>query len=168
MRASRPVGENVSPHVRLAVPGDSARIADAIRAAFAEYSGILVPESAALRETSESISSELRGGSAALVAEQNGLVLGCVMIQTIGSDLYLGRLAVRPSARRQGIGRVLVEAVEELARRRRHEGVRLGVRVQLASNRHFFSELGYREVARTAHAGFDHPTSITMRKALAA
>ena len=36
----------------------------------------------------------------------------------------------------------------------------------LRANQAFFASLGYREVARTAHAGYDRPTSITMRKRL--
>jgi len=44
--------------------------------------------------------------------------------------------------------------------------VRLGVRVVLTGNQRLFQSLGYREISREAHEGFDHPTSINMRKGL--
>ncbi len=89
-----------------------------------------------------------------------------VMIKPVDRDLYFGRLAVTPWARGRGIARRLVEAVEDEACRRGLAGVRLGVRIVLTENQRFFSSLGYVETSREAHPGFDHPTSITMRKAL--
>ena len=77
-----------------------------------------------------------------------------------------GRLAVVPEARGQGIARRLIEAVEDEARRRELAGVRLGVRIVLTENQRFFASLGYVEISREAHEGFDHPTSINMRKTL--
>jgi hypothetical protein len=44
--------------------------------------------------------------------------------------------------------------------------VRLGVRIPLLDNQRLFSSLGYREVSRETHPGFDHFTSINMRKLL--
>jgi hypothetical protein len=42
----------------------------------------------------------------------------------------------------------------------------LGVRIALPENQRLFAALGYVETERTAHPGFDVPTSITMRKVL--
>jgi hypothetical protein len=42
--------------------------------------------------------------------------------------------------------------------------VRLGVRVVLTENQRLFTSLGYAEISREAHDGFDYPTSINMRK----
>ena len=81
------------------------------------------------------------------------------------SDTVVLRSAI-PWARGRGIARRLVTAAEDEACRRGLAGVRLGVRIVLTENHRFFSSLGYVETAREAHPGFDHPTSITMRKAL--
>jgi hypothetical protein len=43
----------------------------------------------------------------------------------------------------------------------------LAVRIALPENQALFERYGYVEVSRYAHDGFDHPTSIRMRKALA-
>ena len=72
-----------------------------------------------------------------------------------------------PTARGLGLAARLIEAVEAEARARGLPGVRLGVRIALPANQRLFDSLGYREISREAHPGFDHPTSINMRKALA-
>lgn len=152
--------------LRAATSADAAAIAATIAAAFEEYRGKLRPESGAFRETTEGIAAELGRESGAIVAERNGRMLGCVMVKLEEDDLYFGRLAVLPAARGQGIARKLIEAVEDEARRRELAGVRLGVRIVLTENQRLFTDLGYVETSREAHEGFDHPTSINMRKAL--
>ena len=152
--------------LRAATAADAAAIATTIAAAFEEYRGKLEPESGAFRETAEGIAAELGRESGAIVAERNGRMLGCVMVKLEEDDLYFGRLAVVPAARGQGIARKLIEAVDDEARRRELSGVRLGVRTVLTENQRLFTALGYIETSREAHEGFDHPTSINMRKVL--
>jgi ribosomal protein S18 acetylase RimI-like enzyme len=152
--------------LRAADAADASAIAAVIAAAFAQYRGKLVPESNPFRETPEAIADQLATGSGAIVAERNGIVIGCVMTEPLDGDLYFGRLAVLPEARGLGIAKRLIAAVEDDARRRGLSGVRLGVRIALPDNQRLFQALGYREISREAHPGFDHPTSITLRKAL--
>ncbi|MBS0521753.1 MAG: GNAT family N-acetyltransferase [Proteobacteria bacterium] len=153
--------------LRPATPADAPALAATIAAAFAQYRGRLVPESGAFRETAEGIAAELARGAGAIVAERNGAVVGCVMTRVLEGDLYLGRLSVLPAARGLGLAKRLVAAVEAEARARGLAGVRLGVRVVLTENQRLFTSLGFRETGREAHPGFDHPTSINMRKPLA-
>lgn len=150
--------------LRAATLADAPAIAATIAAAFEQYRGKLNPESGAFRETAEGIAAELARDSGAILAERNGKVVGCVMVKLLDGDLYFGRLSVRPEARGLGISRRLVEAVEDEARRRELPGVRLGVRVVLTDNQELFRSLGYEEISREAHEGFDYPTSINMRK----
>lgn len=152
--------------LRTATVSDAAAIAAVIAASFAQYRGKLVPESGALHETAEGIAAELSKGAAAIVAERNGEMLGCVLVEEMEGDLYFGRLSVLPSARGLGLARQLIGAVEAEALRRGLAGIRLGVRIVLTDNRRLFTSLGYRKTSREAHPGFDHPTSINMRKSL--
>ena len=152
--------------LRAASAADAPAVAATIAAAFMQYRGRLVPESGAFRETAEAIAHQLANGAAAIVAERNGTVIGCVMTELLEGDLYFGRLAVLPEARGLGLAARLIAAVEDDARRRGLPGVRLGVRIALPDNQRLFQSLGYREISREAHPGFDHPTSINMRKAL--
>jgi len=152
--------------LRPAKPDDAAAIADTIAAAFEQYRGKLVPESGAFRETAQGIAAELAKDAGAIVAERNGVMLGCVVIKPMDGDLYFGRLSVRPEARGHGLAKRLIAAVEQEARDRGFDGVRMGVRVALPDNQRLFQSLGYREFSRETHAGFDRPTSINMRKPL--
>jgi ribosomal protein S18 acetylase RimI-like enzyme len=152
--------------LRAAGPADGPAIAATIAAAFTQYRGKLVPESGAFRETAEGIAAELAKDAGAIVAERNGEILGCVVTSLLEGDLYFGRLSVLPAARGLGLAKRLIAAVERDARARGLLGVRLGVRVVLPDNQRLFNALGYREISREAHPGFDHPTSINMRKAL--
>lgn len=152
--------------LRAGTAGDAAAIAGVISASFEQYRGKLNPESGAFRETANGIAAELTRAAGAIVAERNGEMLGCVLVEEKEGDLYFGRLSVLPSARGQGLAKKLVDAVEAEARRRGLAGVRLGVRVVLTDNQRLFQSLGYRETSREAHPGFDAPTSINMRKPL--
>jgi ribosomal protein S18 acetylase RimI-like enzyme len=154
-------------HVRRATHADAAVLAETIVAAFEEYRGALTPESGALRETAESIAAELESGAGALVAERDGAVVACVMTKSLDDDIYLGRLSVLPNARRCGVARLLVSVIENHAQRQRAPATRLNVRVALPENQRFFASLGYVEIGREAHAGFDEPTFILMRKTFA-
>jgi ribosomal protein S18 acetylase RimI-like enzyme len=152
--------------LRSATPADAPGLAATIAAAFEQYRDMLKPESGAFRETAKGIGAELRKGAGAIVAERNGQIVGCVMTKVVEGDLYFGRLAVLPAARGLGVAKRLVAAVEADAHARGLAGVRLGVRVVLTENQRLFMSLGYVETDREAHAGFDYPTSINMRKAL--
>lgn len=152
--------------LRPATTADAAVLAATIAAAFEQYRGKLVPESGAFRETARGIAAELAKGAGAIVAERNGEVVGCVMTKLEEGDLYFGRLSVLPAARGLGLAGRLIAAVEADAKARGLPGVRLGVRIALPANQKLFSSLGYRETSREAHPGFDHFTSINMRKPL--
>ena len=158
--------------IRRAVFEDAPTVAATIRRAFAEYRDNLVPPSGALSETAESIAAELAVQYEAAIATLDAgaageTVVGCVLFRPDGSDLYFGRLSVLPAYRGAGIARALVAHVEAEAALRGCPGVVLGVRVALPANQRFFARLGYAEVARHAHPGFDHETWIEMRKELA-
>jgi ribosomal protein S18 acetylase RimI-like enzyme len=153
--------------VRAASASDATILAATIATAFAQYRGKLVPESSAFRETPDAILAQFDNGTGAFIAERAGAVVGCIMTEEMEGDLYFGRLAVLPAARGLGVAKKLIDAVEADARTRGLPGVRLGVRVALTGNQKLFNSLGYREISREAHPGFDYPTSINMRKALA-
>ena len=59
-----------------------------------------------------------------------------------------------------------MRAAEDLARERGKDAIELQTRIELTANHAAFARLGFRETERTAHEGYDRPTSITMRKVL--
>ena len=92
--------------LRNATADDAAAVARVIAASFEQYRGKLIPESGAFRETAGGIAAELTRGAGAIVAERNGEMVGCVLVEEKEGDLYFGRLSVLPSARGQGLARL--------------------------------------------------------------
>lgn len=78
--------------------------------------------------------------------------------------LYLGKLCVSPIHQRLGLARHLIDHAENRARELRLPLLELQTRVELTENHATFKALGFTEHARTAHPGYDRPTSITLRK----
>jgi predicted N-acetyltransferase YhbS len=136
-----------------------------IMRAFASMDGVIDPPSSAHRLTVENLRDKARQemGFAAL---KDGRTVGCVFVLARTNDFYVGKLAVEPDFQGQGIGSQLMQAVEDLARNRGKPAIELQTRVELTGNHAAFARLGFRETERTAHKGYDRPTSITMRKCL--
>jgi GNAT superfamily N-acetyltransferase len=152
--------------LREAAPSDGEVIYQVTKGAYEEYRGVLDPPSGVDREALESVQDLLRRGGA-ILALMDGTAVGAVRYERRdGGSLYVGRLAVLPSHRRRGIGRALMAAVEEKARRAGLTRITLGVRIQLPQNRAFYDSIGYRADGRGSHSGYDRPTWFHMSKML--
>ncbi|RUW32696.1 MULTISPECIES: GNAT family N-acetyltransferase [unclassified Mesorhizobium] len=136
-----------------------------IRRAFAYMDGVIDPPSSAHRLTPESLRRKAEQETGFLAVE-NGRIVGCIFALEREKDFYVGKLAVEPGLQGRGIGGRLMQAVEDLARRRGKQTIELQTRIELTANHAAFARLGFRETGRTAHEGYDRPTSITMRKVL--
>jgi GNAT superfamily N-acetyltransferase len=154
----------VNLSLRQATANDSALIAAIIRSVFEEYRGLLVPPSGAHKETAETIATKIAKGGGILAYA--GDAAGCVVYYPEGDSMYLGRLAVIPAYRNQGVGKALVEAVEEQAKAAGFKRMRLGVRISLPGNRVFFERLGYTVTSYESHEGYSEPTFMILHKSL--
>ena len=141
-----------------------------IHAAFAQYADRVDPPSGALSETEAGLQETLILANAFVAQSPRGTaadIAGCVFYTLEEDHVYLFRLAVEPSQRRQSIGRALVERVEDEARRRGFDRVQLSVRTALLANRFTYEAMGYRIIDRRCHPGFDVYTYFVMEKPLA-
>ena len=130
--------------LRPATAADIPAVLAVTAAAYAAHAGRLDPPSSVVRETPETVAAYLsRGGI--IVAETDGEIVGAVRYEPYADYLYLGRLAVAPAWQGRGIGRRLVEAVEEWAVLLGLDEVQLGVRTELSANRELYRYLGYVE-----------------------
>ncbi|RUX34809.1 GNAT family N-acetyltransferase [Mesorhizobium sp. M2A.F.Ca.ET.042.01.1.1] len=136
-----------------------------IRRAFAYMDGVIDPPSSAHLLSADNLAGKAKKETC-FVAVENGRVVGCVFALERARDFYVGKLAVEPELQSQGVGARLMQAVEDLARERGKDAIELQTRIELTANHAAFARLGFRETGRTAHAGYDRPTSITMRKVL--
>ncbi len=152
--------------IKVSKTEDAALLCRLVHESFAEYEGHLDPPSAAMHETAESIEWELRNGSIGMLALADDVPVGSVLAKPKGRHLYFGRLSVLPTFRRHAVGAALVEAVQSEARNAGLDGIDCSVRIALEANQRFFLSLGFVEVGRNAHLGFNEPTSIDYRKTL--
>ena len=136
-----------------------------INRSFAYMDGVIDPPSSARRLTAEGLRRKAEEETGFL-ATSEGRVIGCIFVVERENGCYIGKLAVEPQLQGQGIGKKLVEAAEEFAGARGKTALELQTRIELTANHAAFARLGFCETARTAHAGYDRPTSITMRKVL--
>ena len=136
-----------------------------IMRAFAYMDGVIDPPSSAHLLTPGTLREKARRETVFLAIE-NDRIVGCVFALERSQDVYVGKLAVDPERHGQGIGFRLMQAVERLAREGGKEAIELQTRIELTGNHATFARLGFRETERTAHEGYDRPTSITMRKVL--
>jgi GNAT superfamily N-acetyltransferase len=134
--------------------------------AFAYMDGVIDPPSSAHRMTSASLAAKAHAEIAS-VALQGETLLGCIFCRPEARSLYIGKLAVRPAFQGRGIGRLLLETAEALARERHLPALRLETRIELVENHAAFARWGFVRTAENAHPGFTRPTSIEMCKTLA-
>jgi GNAT superfamily N-acetyltransferase len=152
----------------VAIPADFGRwqeVLELILDAFSYMDGVIDPPSSAHLLTADILRDKARS-EAGFLAFKGGEIIGCVFACERATELYVGKLAVAKRCQGQGIGRRLVEAVEQLARERAKTAIELQARIELTANHLAFARLGFRETERTAHDGYEKPTSITMRKEL--
>ncbi|MCX8995626.1 GNAT family N-acetyltransferase [Rhizobiaceae bacterium BDR2-2] len=138
---------------------------DLILDAFASMEGRIDPPSSAHRLTPESLK-EKATLETGILATGNGGLIGCIFCKAEPDSLYIGKLAISPSAQGQGVGRALLDAATAHARALGLSALRLETRIELTENHAIFGRWGFVRTAERAHAGYDRPTCIEMRKAL--
>ena len=154
--------EEKSVHLHQAIGGDIPILLTVLQAAFEEYRGRLDPPSGVHSETVETLRQKLKTG-AAVLARIGDEVAGCVFYRQESTHVYLERLSVLPRYRRQGVGRALVDYVEQRAQMLKLP-VQIGVRLPLAHIRVFYERRGYRVVRYAAHEGYSEPTYAVMQR----
>lgn len=156
---------NVAYEVKLrpATATDIPAVLRVTTAAYAPYTGHVQPPY--LQETQETVAGYLeRGGM--IVAEVDGELVGAVRYEPHEDFVYLGWLAVAPEWQGRGIGRRLVEAVEEWTVLIGLDEVRLGVRLDLPTNHDLYRHLGYVDDGRVPFAYDPRYSYLKMRKRL--
>lgn len=131
--------------------------------AFASMAGRIDPPSSAHRLTVADMAAQA-GVGAVWVVEDAGGPVACLFAKVKGEALYLGKLAVAGSFRGQGLARRLIDTAEAESRARGLAWLELETRIELTENHAAFARMGFTKTGETAHAGYDRPTSITMRR----
>lgn len=150
--------------IELATAEQAHLVHQTMRAAYAEYDGVLIPPSGALRETVADVEAAMSKGGAVLVWD-GGEAVGSARFEARHDHLYIGRVSVVPSHRGHGIGAALMQRIEVIARERGVGTIQLVVRNSLPENLAFYHRLGYTTLKIEPHEkGGDNV--VTMGKAL--
>lgn len=139
---------------------DLAAVLRLIQAEFAFMDGRIDPPSSMHRLTTEDLA------AAAEVWAIGRPAIACMVLTPREDALYLGKLAVARDQRGRGLARRLADHACARARALGLPALELQTRVELVENQATFRALGFAETGRTAHPGFDRPTSITFRKSV--
>ncbi len=92
--------------------------------------------------------------------------VACMILAAKPDHLYLSKLCVAPELQGQGLGRQLIDLAAARARDLGLPSLALQTRVELVENHVAFTRMGFAEIGRTNHPGFDRPTSITFGRVL--
>ena len=154
-----------STEVRRAVPSDSAFIASALYDSFIEYESFYTPEAfAATTPTQDQIRDRLNEGPV-WVAVQDASIVGTVSAVPKSEGLYVRSMAVLPAARGQGIGRLLLQAIEDFARARGNRRLLLSTTPFLLRAIRLYEHSGFRRSDEGANSLFGTPL-MTMVKTI--
>ena len=117
---------------------------DVIRTAF-EVRPPLDPPAAALSETPESLAKllEKHGGLMAVLDDEP---VGALVLDPVGTTMYLRRFGVVPSARGHGIAALLIENAVEASHG--YADLTVVAREELPETVHFWERQGFREILR--------------------
>lgn len=146
---------------QLVAPFDPEPVLSLIRGAFAFMEGRIDPPSSMNALSGADL---LRLSQAGEIWVVGAPPLACCLLTPRGDALYLGKLSVAEAARGRGLARLLIDHATTRAQALGLPAVELQTRVELTENQALFRHLGFVETARTAHAGYDRPTSITYRR----
>jgi GNAT superfamily N-acetyltransferase len=134
--------------IRDARPDDAAAIRALQQAAFLPLAQQLPSRPTALSEDEAHWRQQVESAPHHVVVVQvDGQLVAAGRLEGMPPHGVLRRIAVHPAWQSQGVGRQLVSALEDNARRLGFLSVRAGTRRRLPGNAVFYERLGYRVVA---------------------
>jgi tRNA threonylcarbamoyl adenosine modification protein YjeE len=145
----------VSLDVRRVGAESAERVLAVVRQAF-EARPPLDPPAAALTETVESLAEKLAAGGGVLVS-LHGEDVGALVLDPVGTTMYLRRFGVTPAAQGHGIARVLIDAAVDAAHG--FDDLTVVAREELPQTRRFWERQGFREILRD-------PPNVELRRPL--
>jgi len=156
-------------HIEIAPPtfSDWQSLLSLLQSAFAYMHGRIDPPSSLDSMTADDLAKKARTETL-ILATEGGRLLGCAYAAVRSDCVYVGKIAVAADARQRGLARRLLAVADDVARQAGRDCLELQTRIELVENHRTFAALGFVKVAETAHAGYDRPTSITMRRPVVA
>lgn len=132
-----------APLIRVATRADAAPLRDVVIAAYAPFraQGLQLPPVA------DGLAEDIRD-NLVFVAEIGGRVAGGIVMIPGDDHLKLANLAVAPWAAGRGLGRALMDRLEQTAAEGGLAELRLVTHAEMVETRRFYERLGWRERGR--------------------
>lgn len=140
-----------SVRIREAIETDVVDIQLCARQAYLKYVQRMDREPAPMHAD---FSAQIARGCVAVATSQTGLV-GYVVAYPEGTQYMLESVAVLPGCTGQGIGKLLIEYVENTAKQAGYKTVELYTNEAMTENITMYPKLGYVEVGRKSDSGFN-------------
>lgn len=137
--------------IRPALPDDRARIEAIVEAAYSPYLARMDRKPAPMVDD---YARRIAAGQAH-VLEENGEIVGLLVLEPGDGFLLLDNIAVDPGRHGKGLGTRLMAFTEEEARRQGYAAVELYTNEVMVENIARYRHLGYVEVKRERVAGYD-------------
>jgi GNAT superfamily N-acetyltransferase len=142
------------------------KLLELLHAAFAYQTDRIDPPSSLYQLDAHSLSQKAKE-EYLFLAMESGELIGCAFAKVKLHSVYVGKIAVLPERQGQGVGRLLMQAVEGLARTSGKPVMDLETRIELLENQKTFSAFGFIKTGEHSHPGYVRPTFISMQKNIA-
>lgn len=136
--------------MRQASVGDSSRVRDIARAAYAHYVARIGREPAPMLADFEG---HIQRGEVTL-SEASGVINGYIVAYARPDDYFVENVAVHPDHAGTGLGKALMNHAEVAAIHAERRIIRLYTNVAMTENFPFYVALGYRKTHEATEAGF--------------
>ena len=146
--------------LRHALPSDAAGIAACVCEAYVHYIERIGKQPGPMLEDYTLVIAE----AMVHVAMQGTLVVGAVVLKTTDEGFYVDNVAVRPSAKGTGVGRMLLQLAESEAKQLGYTSIYLATHELMVENRALYNRIGYVEYDHRVVSGYPR---VFFRKALA-
>nr|WP_246298663.1 tRNA (adenosine(37)-N6)-threonylcarbamoyltransferase complex ATPase subunit type 1 TsaE [Nocardioides panaciterrulae] len=157
--------------IRQVGPGEAEAVRAVVLPAF-EARQRLDPPAAALSESLTELAAMLANGAGGLVARFEGQDVGALVLDPVGSTMYLRRFGVLPTAQGHGIAKALIDAAVDASHG--FDDLTVVAREELPKTIRFWERQGFREIRRFSPNVelrrplrtflFDAPDAATMRE----
>jgi ribosomal protein S18 acetylase RimI-like enzyme len=104
---------------------------------------------------------EVMKSSQVTVAEDQTAIVGVIVLNTDAEGFFIDNVAVHPTYRGRGVGRVLLRFAEDEARRAGFDSIYLYTHEKMTENIELYARIGYEEYDRRRQDGF---SLVYMRK----
>lgn len=137
--------------LRLAVSEDLPRVREIVEAAYSPY----IPR---MGQPPQPVLDDYRARLSAgelQVLEENGSVIGLLVLIDRLDSLLIDNVAVDPAAKGKGHGRTLLAAAEAIAAARGFSRLTLYTHITMTENQAIYRRYGWREIKRIRENGFE-------------